>query len=127
MSKGSKSPPAPLREPEAITLSARPFGHFFDHLVEGEAFRHPLGHTVTDDDNTWFALPTTSTNPLQFNADYAKNSLRARARKLGSCHRALARHIGVGHQPARVRESGDDGQRNVPSPMRGLKQRDFEI
>lgn len=49
-------------------------GRFFDDFTTGDVYRHPLGRTVTEADNTWFALLTMNTNQMHFNADYAGRS-----------------------------------------------------
>lgn len=43
-------------------------GRYFDDFRVGDIYRHPLGRTVTDTDNTWFALLTMNTNQSHFNA-----------------------------------------------------------
>jgi acyl dehydratase len=49
-------------------------GRFFEDFQVGEVFRHPLGRTITDSDNSWFTLLTMNTNQLHFNDDYASKS-----------------------------------------------------
>jgi len=47
------------------------WGWFFeDFEVEG-VYRHPLGRTVTETDNTWFTLLTQNTAPVHFDRHYA--------------------------------------------------------
>lgn len=53
-------------------------GNFFDDFAVGQVFRHPLGRTVSETDNTWFTLLTMNTNQLHFNADYASRSKHGR-------------------------------------------------
>jgi acyl dehydratase len=40
----------------------------------GDVYRHQLGRTLTEVDNTWFTLLTCNTNQIHFNADYAARS-----------------------------------------------------
>jgi len=47
-------------------------GRFFEDFQEGAIYRHPLGRTVTQDDNTWFTLLTMNTSELHFNVEYGK-------------------------------------------------------
>ena len=47
-------------------------GRFFEDFEVGDVYRHPLGRTITEADNTWFALLTMNTNQLHFNAHYAE-------------------------------------------------------
>jgi len=49
-------------------------GRFLDDFTVGDVYRHPLGRTVNEADNTWFALLTMNTNQMHFNADYAARS-----------------------------------------------------
>jgi acyl dehydratase len=47
---------------------------FFEDFKVGEIYRHRLGRTLTETDNTWFTLLTCNTNQIHFNADYAARS-----------------------------------------------------
>jgi acyl dehydratase len=49
-------------------------GRFFEDFAVGDVYRHPLGRTVTETDNTWFTLLTMNTNQMHFNAQYAERS-----------------------------------------------------
>ena len=49
-------------------------GRFFEDFEIGDVYRHPLGRTVTENDNTWFSLLTMNTNQMHFNAEYAGKS-----------------------------------------------------
>ncbi|HWL01529.1 MAG TPA: MaoC family dehydratase [Microbacteriaceae bacterium] len=43
-------------------------GRFFEDFEPGDLYRHPLGRTITEADNSWFALLTMNTNQAHFNA-----------------------------------------------------------
>ena len=49
-------------------------GNFYEDFIEGEIYKHPLGRTITDADNTWFTLITMNTNPYHFDIEYSKKS-----------------------------------------------------
>ena len=49
-------------------------GIFFDDLEPGMVFKHTLGRTITEADNTFFNAITMNTQPLHMNADFAKNT-----------------------------------------------------
>lgn len=49
-------------------------GRFFEDFTVGDVYRHPLGRTVTQTDNTWFTLLTMNTNQMHFNVPYAERS-----------------------------------------------------
>ena len=49
-------------------------GRYFEDFEVGDLYRHPLGRTITDADNTWFTLLTMNTNPMHFNDHYAEAS-----------------------------------------------------
>ena len=49
-------------------------GRFFEDFEVGAIYQHPLGRTVTENDNTWFTLLTMNTNQLHFNTQYAARS-----------------------------------------------------
>jgi acyl dehydratase len=46
-------------------------GRYFEDFTVGEVYRHAMGRTVSETDNTWFTLLTCNTNEIHFNADYA--------------------------------------------------------
>lgn len=46
-------------------------GNFFEDFTVGETYRHDLGRTISEADNTWFTLLTCNTLQVHFNADYA--------------------------------------------------------
>ena len=49
-------------------------GRFFEDFNVGDVYRHPLGRTVSEADNTWFTLLTMNTNQMHFNTQYAARS-----------------------------------------------------
>jgi acyl dehydratase len=49
-------------------------GRYFEDFVVGDVYRHPLGRTISETDNTWFTLLTMNTNQMHFNAHYASSS-----------------------------------------------------
>jgi itaconyl-CoA hydratase len=49
-------------------------GRFFEDFEVGDVYRHPLGRTVSEADNTWFTLLTMNTNQMHFNVEYAGRS-----------------------------------------------------
>jgi itaconyl-CoA hydratase len=55
-------------------MDERREGNFFEDFVVGQVFRHALGRTINDADNTWFTLLTCNPNPIHFNADYASRT-----------------------------------------------------
>src|SRR5574337_610346 len=46
-------------------------GKYFDELNPGDHFKHALGRTVTEADNTLFCALTMNTQPLHVNEDFA--------------------------------------------------------
>ena len=57
-----------------MTNKSKAFGNFYEDFIEGEIFKHPLGRTITDADNTWFTLLTMNTNPYHFDVEYSSKS-----------------------------------------------------
>ncbi|MBI3455197.1 MAG: MaoC family dehydratase [Candidatus Rokubacteria bacterium] len=47
-------------------------GRFYEDFAVGDVYRHRLGRTISEADNTWFTLLTLNTNPSHFNVEYAK-------------------------------------------------------
>ena len=46
-------------------------GRFFEDFEVGDVYPHPLGRTLTQNDNIWFTLMTQNTAPLHFDQHYA--------------------------------------------------------
>ncbi|MGQ0700263.1 MAG: MaoC family dehydratase [Panacagrimonas sp.] len=46
-------------------------GRYFEDFEAGDIYPHPLGRTLTQNDNIWFTLMTQNTAPLHFDAHYA--------------------------------------------------------
>ncbi len=49
-------------------------GRFYEDFEVGDIYRHPLGRTISETDNTWFTLLTTNPNQLHFNHEYGKRT-----------------------------------------------------
>ena len=53
-------------------------GRFFEDFIVGDEYRHPLGRTLTQQDNIWFTLLTQNVAPVHFDAHYAAKTEFAR-------------------------------------------------
>src|SRR5579862_7970684 len=49
-------------------------GRYLEDFTVGDVYHHKQGRTITDTDNTWFALLTNNTHQLHSNADYASRT-----------------------------------------------------
>jgi acyl dehydratase len=49
-------------------------GRFYEDFTVGDVYRHPLGRTISESDNTWFTLLTMNTSQMHFNTEYAARS-----------------------------------------------------
>ena len=49
-------------------------GRFLEDFTVGAVYRHGHGRTITETDNTWFALLTNNTHDIHTNADYASHT-----------------------------------------------------
>jgi acyl dehydratase len=49
-----------------------PYGRYFEEFTVGEVIRHWPGRTISEADNTWFALLTMNQHPLHSDAHYAE-------------------------------------------------------
>lgn len=49
-------------------------GRFFEDFTVGDVYKHSLGRTLSEAENTWFTLLTCNTNQIHFNADYASKT-----------------------------------------------------
>ncbi len=49
-------------------------GRFFEDFTVGDVYKHPIGRTISEADNTWFTLLTMNTNQSHFNSVYAQRS-----------------------------------------------------
>ena len=50
-------------------------GRFYEDFTDGDVYRHPLGRTITESDNTWFTLLKLNTNQSHFNTHYAADGV----------------------------------------------------
>jgi len=50
------------------------FGNYFDDFVVGQVYKHALGRTISEADNSWFTLLTMNTNPNHFDANLASHT-----------------------------------------------------
>jgi itaconyl-CoA hydratase len=49
-------------------------GRYYEDFIVGEIYEHRPGRTLSEADNTWFALLTMNTHPIHFDAEYAKHT-----------------------------------------------------
>lgn len=49
-------------------------GRYFEDFAVGDVYKHPLGRTISEADNTWFTLLTMNTHPAHFDAHYASKT-----------------------------------------------------
>jgi len=49
-------------------------GRFFDDFEIGDIYPHPLGRTITTNDNIWFTLLTQNTAPVHFDHHYSSQT-----------------------------------------------------
>jgi acyl dehydratase len=49
-------------------------GRFFEDFKVGDVYRHAIGRTLSEADNTWFTLLTCNMNEIHFNTDYAAHT-----------------------------------------------------
>ena len=49
-------------------------GRVFEDFTVGDVYEHPLGRTITQADNVWFTCLTMNTNPIHFDAEYARQT-----------------------------------------------------
>ena len=54
-----------------MTTVPRSDSRAYEDFQVGDIYRHPLGRTISEADNTWFTLLTVNTNPIHFDANYA--------------------------------------------------------
>src|SRR5437667_1148605 len=49
-------------------------GRVFEDFAVGDIYGHPLGRTLLAADNVWFSCLTMNTNPIHFDAEYARRT-----------------------------------------------------
>ena len=54
-----------------MTVKAGWKGRFYEDFEVGDVYEHPLGRTITTEDNIWFTLLTQNTAPIHFDHHYA--------------------------------------------------------
>lgn len=57
-----------------MTVHEPELGRWFEDFVVGDTYRHPIGRTISEADNTWFTQLTCNTNQNHFNTHYARNN-----------------------------------------------------
>jgi acyl dehydratase len=57
-----------------MTLQPGWAGRYFEDFQVGDVYRHPLGRTLSETDNTWLTMLTGNTNQMHFNAHYSQKS-----------------------------------------------------
>ncbi|MBY8824265.1 MaoC family dehydratase [Sphingomonas colocasiae] len=59
----------------AIEIGAQRYretaGRHYEDFVVGDVYEHRPGRTISEADNSWFALLTMNTHPIHFDAEYA--------------------------------------------------------
>ncbi len=45
-------------------------GRYYEDFEVGDIYRHPLGRTISESDNTWFTLLSMNPNQLHFNKEF---------------------------------------------------------
>lgn len=53
-------------------------GRYYEDFEIGDIYKHPLGRTISESDNTWFTLLSMNPNQLHFNAEYGKKTVFGR-------------------------------------------------
>ncbi len=48
-----------------------PYGRYYEEFEVGQVFRHWPGRTISEADDTWFALLTMNQHPVHIDANYA--------------------------------------------------------
>jgi acyl dehydratase len=71
-------------------------GRFFEDFNVGDRYRHPLGRTITETDNTWFTLLTNNTHQVHFKADYASRTEFKRPLVVSTLTLAIVTGLSVG-------------------------------
>lgn len=71
-------------------------GRCYEDFKVGDIYRHPLGRTISETDNTWFTLLTVNTNPLHFDAHYAAQTEFGRPLVNSALTLALVTGLSVG-------------------------------
>ncbi|MBG0817155.1 MaoC family dehydratase [Planomonospora sp. ID82291] len=57
-----------------MTVHGPGLGRYYEDFVVGDVYRHPLGRTISEADNTWFTLLTMNTNQNHFNVRFAERA-----------------------------------------------------
>lgn len=61
-----------MSETSPAPAVVRERGHWFEEFAPGQVYRHHWGRTVTAAESILFATTSGNTNPLHFNAEYAR-------------------------------------------------------
>ncbi len=91
-------------------------GRCFEDFVVGDVYRHPVGRTITETDNTWFTLLTVNTNPIHFDRHYAAQTEWGRPLVDSTLTLALVTGLSVGDVSQYAVNLGWDEVR-LPAPL----------
>lgn len=99
-----------------MTETAVAAGRCYEDFTVGQVMRHPLGRTVTTNDNIWSTLMTVNTNPIHFDAHYSAQTEFGRP-LMNSCFTlALVTGLSVGDVSRNAFNLGWDEVR-MPAPL----------
>jgi itaconyl-CoA hydratase len=91
-------------------------GRCFEDFAVGDVYRHPVGRTITETDNTWFTLLTVNTNPIHFDRHYAAQTEWGRPLVDSTLTLALVTGLSVGDVSQYAVNLGWDEVR-LPAPL----------
>ena len=95
---------------------SRSSGRCYEDFSEGDIYRHPLGRTISETDNTWFTLLTVNTNPIHFDAHYAAQTEFGRPQVNSALTLALVTGLSVADMSQYGVNLGWDEVR-IPAPV----------
>jgi len=91
-------------------------GRVFEDFAVGDAYRHPLGRTITQADNIWMTLLTLNSNPIHFDSALAARTEFGRPLVDSTLTLALATGLSVSDLSQNAINLGWDAVR-LPHPV----------
>lgn len=100
-----------------MTPSAPPGGRCLEDYEVRAVYRHPLGRTISEADNTWFTLLTMNTNQIHFNEVHASRTEFGRPLTVSSLTLAIVLGLSVADTSENAAANLGWGDIRLPAPV----------
>lgn len=92
-------------------------GRYYEDFEIGDIYRHPLGRTISESDNTWFTLLSMNPNQLHFNKEYGAKTKFGRRLVDSTLTLSIVTGLSVGDISLNVVANLGWDQVRLPNPL----------